>query len=321
VAISDSGILVYLPGRMASGVLGKLVWADREGKEEIIQEVPKAYDDLKISPNGSNVALSITENGNKDIYNYDFDRGTQMRLTFDDANDFGPLWTPDGKRIIFSSDRGGNSNIYWKAEDGSGKDEPIASIQEGNIWASSLSKDGNTLFLVQAGPGGNDIGMLSMEGDRTVQLLLQGEYSEANPRISPDGQWLAYVSDESGQSEVYVRPFPDVESGGKRQVSTSGGYSPLWSPDGHELFYGSSGDVIMSVSMQTEPIFRLGVPQSLFNADSYGNSGWDIHPDGQRFLMIKDTDTTEGNATQAWPRKINIVLNWFEELKERVPVD
>ena len=170
-----------------------------------------------------------------------------------------------------------------------------------------------------------DIGMLSMEGDHARKPLLQSEYSQAQPTISPDGRWMAYSSNESTgvalKGDVYVRPFPEVNKG-KWQVSTGGGSSPLWSPDGRELFYLSNENDLMVVSVKTEPSFSLGTPKILFRSANLGltsSSGtpYDIYPDGKRFLMIKPPGApplTEG------PRKINIVLNWFEELKQRVPV-
>jgi eukaryotic-like serine/threonine-protein kinase len=165
--------------------------------------------------------------------------------------------------------------------------------------------------------------MLPMEGDCKYRPLLNEKYSEAQPRVSHDGRWIAYTSNESGKNEVYVRPFPGVEAG-RWPVSTSGGDSPLWSPTGRELFY-RSGDAVMAVAVKTEPTFSLGLPTVLFrgayDSTAVGSgdlSPWDISPDGKRFLMIKQAmaSTSKGGG----PRKINVVLNWTEELKQRVPV-
>jgi len=155
-----------------------------------------------------------------------------------------------------------------------------------------------------------------MEGERTPKLLLHGEYSEGSPMISPDGKYLAYRSNEFGQNEIYVRPFPDVDSGGRWQVSTSGGRFPIWSPNGKELFY-RSPDGIMAVGVETEPTFKLDTPRILFQDNN--SNYWDIHPDGKRFVMIKPPTSTNEESALEIPRKINIILNWFEELKERVP--
>jgi hypothetical protein len=165
-----------------------------------------------------------------------------------------------------------------------------------------------------------DIGMLSMEGDHTRKPLLQEQYDEGYPRISPNGRWMAYMSYESGKAEVYVRSFPDVNKG-KWQISANGGNSPLWSPDDRELFY-RSGDAAMAVRVETEPIFKPGKPTVLFRGKylSAPNTitGWDISPDGKRFLMLKEPAANAPESRN--PRRINIVLNWFEELKQRVPV-
>jgi eukaryotic-like serine/threonine-protein kinase len=151
-------------------------------------------------------------------------------------------------------------------------------------------------------------------GCGTRTLLLQDNSNEICPKISPDGRWIAYASDESGKYEVYVRPFPDVNKG-KWQASTSGGLYPLWSPNGGELFY-HNGDSLMAVAVETKPIFKPGKAE-LLSQGKYAPS-WDISPDGKRFLMMKESGATTSEAEG--PRKINVVLNWFEELKRRVPV-
>ena len=161
------------------------------------------------------------------------------RLTFDESYERCPLWTPDGKRIVFARVARRNYGVYWKAADGTGKDEKLGSYARSVVLSMVLVRRWKNLGLltgVDTRAIQLDIGMLSMEGDRKWKPLLQEKYHETQPQISPDGRWMAYVSDESGKSEVYVRPFPDVDKG-KWQVSTSGGDSPLWSPDGRELFY------------------------------------------------------------------------------------
>ena len=173
--------------------------------------------------------------------------------------------------------------------------------------------------------------MMSMEGDREIAELLNDRHWEAEPQISPDGRYVAYQSDESGKGQIYVRTFPDVAKG-RWQVSSDGGGSPLWSPDGRELFY-LNGDATMSVDVETEPTFKHGNSKILFRGTYRSDTTqkitatpWDIDPSGKRFLMIKPPaattgeSTTEGQAAPAPQPKIIIVLNWFEELKKRVPV-
>jgi serine/threonine-protein kinase len=240
------------------------------------------------------------------------------KLTFEESEDSHPLWTPDGKRIVYSRREGGLYSVYWKAADGMGEIEKLGSVPDLELYPHSWSKDEKafvthetTMTLYQA-----DIGMMSMEGDHARKPLLNGKHNEIEPRVSPDGQWMAYQSNESGKDEVYVRPFPDV-SKGQWQVSTNGGDSPLWSPDGQELFY-RSGESFIAVDIETEPVFKRGKSQVLFKGTYFSDSDffafvhWDIHPDGKRFLMLKPSAAVS-------PRRINIVLNWLEELRQRVP--
>ena len=162
-----------------------------------------------------------------------------------------------------------------------------------------------------------------MEGDRKSKFLLDEGYHESHPRISPDGRWMAYTSNEKKREEVYVRPFPDVNEGGRWQISTSGGDGPLWSPDGREIFY-RNGHAVIAVSVKTSPTFILEASRTLFqgtyvaaiNSPGGEFATWDIHPDGKRFLMIKESSA---GGAGGFPRKINIVLNWLEELKRQVP--
>ena len=330
-AVSDSGALIYYPAFSgAAGVPAQrtLVWVDREGKEEPISAQPNAYGSPRISPDGTKVALVANTGGNQDIWIWDLVRKTLTRLTFDDAADWSPIWTPDGEKIVFRSAR--KEGIYWKAADGTGNVEHLGSVPNRQSVPQSLSSDGKTLLLEELTGGGTglnfDIGAMSMEGDHERRPLLEEKYAEVEPRISPDGRWMAYQSNESGQGEVYVRPYPEVDSGGRWQISTNGGGSPLWSPDGQELFYSNNGTV-MVVSIKIDPAFTLDTPQILFRGTFYSTAflqvdfaNWDISHDGKRFLMIKPDESTDEEFATEVPRKINIVLNWFEELKERVPV-
>ncbi len=338
--VSDSGTLVYVPQPAAAadsgtGIAGArtLVWVDRKGREEPLNAPPNVYGYPKISPDGTQVALTVVTN-RADIWVWDFARKTLTPLTFEGAYNITPVWTPDGKRIIFCSlgreGSGPAGGLYWKASDGTGEVELLYSAQEGVLAPYSLSSDGNSLALVKMkATEDQDLGILSMEGNRELKVLLQKDYMEIQPQISPDGRFVAYSSNESGQSEIYVRPLPDVDKG-RWRVSTSGGDSPLWSRDGRELFYLTGNtEAIWRVPVETEPAFKAANPELLFKGKYVGarpsdGTPWDINPDGKRFLMIKEPETTGGeSATGATvasvPRKITIVLNWFEELKARVP--
>jgi serine/threonine-protein kinase len=324
-AVSESGTLAYIP-RLGSGsavAVGRrtLMWVDRKGKAEPLAAAPNNYSDPRISPDGTRLAMVVHNGYNRDIWIRDLIYGALTRLTFD-APALYSLWTPDGKGIVFFSAPEGRSGVYWKAADGTGKDELL--LSGSHLIPSSWSGDGKTLVLAElglaSGTVSTDIGALPMEGDRKYKRLLQGKHNEHQPQISPNGRWIAYTSNESGTNEIYVRPFPEVHSG-RWQVSTSGGYSPLWSPDGRELFY-RNADAVMAVSVKTDPTFSFETPATLFQITDVTSFAldphpWDISPDGKRFLMMKETAAPEESAG---PRRINIVLNWSEELRQRAPL-
>ena len=321
---SDSGTIAYIP-HTGPGIpynRRTLVWVDREGKEEPIAAEPSNYLNPRVSPDGTKIALSIQVKDSVDIWVRDLVRQSLTKLTFDAAPEVGPLWTPDGRRVAFFSNRGDMKGVYWKAADGTGQDEFLG---EGH-YPASWSAEGKAMVLTEwdAEALTYDLGILPLEGDRKLSLLLKEKYDEAQPQISPDGRWMAYTSNESGQNQVYVRPFPEVE-GGRWQVSTSGGDSPLWSPGGRELVF-RNGDVVMAVPVETDPMFSVGTPKRLFQGtyvnsvlsyDSWDQATWDITPDGRRFLMMKETGIAASGMVRS--RKITVVLNWFEELKRRAP--
>jgi hypothetical protein len=330
-AFSNTGMLAHVVGGTAEDFGRDLVWVDRNGVEEPLGTESKFYGGPRISPDGTQVALDVWDNkeGNNDIWVWDLTRETLTRLTFDPAADEYPVWTPDGKRIAFYSECEGDvGGIYWKSADGTGEIEHLSSVQDRALAPWSWSGDGNTLLLQEwiNNPLRLDIGALSMEGDHARTPLLQKEYIEIQPQVSPDGRWIAYASSESSSGvdvDVYVRPFPDIEKG-RWQVSTNGGEDPLWSADSRELFYQNDGTVMM-VAVETAPTFKHGKPELLFQGSYIDPSPddlhtWDIHPDGNRFLMMKWTVGAETTGEESRPR-INIIANWFEELKERVPVD
>jgi len=311
-AISDNGTLIYVPSTSTGGLNRTLVWVDREGQEEPLAAEPQGYEVPRISPDGSRLAITVSEPGRDDVWIYDLERETLTRLTFDPGDDHNPLWTPDGKRIVFDSGRTGEAghNLYWKAADGTGQVERLTTSPN-STGVHSFSPDGKRLVFEE----NNNLHVLSMEGERTSQPLLQSQFRETEAKISPDGHWIAYASNESGRYEIYVRPFPNMEEG-KWQISRDGGTEPVWAPRGQELFY-RNGEAMMVVGIKTEPTFTAGSPAVLFTG-RYTMGGtvvdYDISPDGQRFLMMKEAD--EGEVPQA---QINVVLNWFEELKRLVP--
>jgi Tol biopolymer transport system component len=223
-------------------------------------------------------------------------------------------WTPDGKRIAFESDMKGPFNVFWQLADGSGGLDRLT-ISEDIQGPTSWSSDGQLLAISARSPTtGYDISVLRMS-DRKTQPFLPTQFNESAPQFSPDGRWLAYVSDESGRNEIYVLPYPGP--GGKVPISSDGGTEPVWNRKGRELFY-RSGNKVMAVDVTTQPVFAAGRPRKLFEAPYLPTSGtfpnYDVSPDGQHFLMVKPSE-----ETQAAPMQINVVLNWAEELKQKVP--
>jgi Tol biopolymer transport system component len=279
--------------------------------EQPLAAPPRPYETPRLSPDGRLVAvgtLTPTE-----IWVYDIPRGALSRLTFEGGQQ--PLWSPDGKRIAFRSPRAGKPpNLFWKPADGSGAEERLTTSEHAQ-FTESWSPDGQFIAFMDIAPTtGLDIWILPLEGDREPRPFLQTPFQESMARFSPDGRWLAYASDESGRTEIYVRPFPGP--GGKWQISTEGGTEPFWARSG-ELFY-RNGNQLMAVETRTQPsspaIFSAGTPRLLFEGLYVASSDYDVTADGQRFLMIKPVAQEGAAATQ-----IHVVLNWFEELKRRVP--
>jgi serine/threonine-protein kinase len=319
-SFSSLGSLVYIPDSSRTRADLNLVWVDRKGVVQPLPAPPRPYSAAILSPDGRLAAVGI---GN-DIWIYDLNRDTLTRLTFDGRN-INPYWTPDGKRVVYSSDKNGTQSVSWRLADGSGPEEHLFTgpgLPRGGLF----TPDGRSLIYSQTGPQTlSDLWVLPLEGTpdaRKPRVFLQTPFNETTPHLSPDGRWLAYVSDESGRYEIYVRPFPGP--GGKWQISTEGGQSSTWSPKGNELFYrtGRSNENLMAVDIQTQPTFSAGKPRLLFEAPKAAvqplaglATDYSPSPDGQRFLMVRAKEQQQTAATQ-----INVVLNWFEELKQRVPV-
>jgi len=331
-SLSSTGTLVYLAGGVAGGQ-SRLVWVSRNGEEQPLPSAPHNYGMPRVSPDGRRVAVTIVEQ-EQHVWAYDLSRETLTRLTFEGNANSVPAWSPDGKRIAFRSNRAGPGNLFWQAADGSGAAERLTTSDYLHA-SNSFSPDGQLLAFTENTPEtGSDIWVLRL-ADRKVQPFLRTPYEDTAPKFSPDGKWLAYSSDESGRREIYVQPYPGP--GGKWQISTDGGQEPVWNPKGGELFY-RSGSKMMAVEVNQSRDsngadipnpsrdregavasgFSAGKPRMLFEGPYLPTAAsfpyYDVSPDGQRFLMLKPVESQTSAPTQ-----INVVLNWFEELKRKVP--
>ena len=339
--VSDDGTLVYIAQAAAAAAERTLTWVDRQGKEEPISAPPRAYLYPRISPDGTRLALDVRDQ-ELDIWVWDLVRRNATRVTKDTGTDRAPVWSADGQVVFFSSTRAGSPNIFRQRADGTGEAERLT---ESNVaqHPASLSP-GGTELLFQEGPAqGNDVMALRLDSltqprspasaprsnaqaassDPNVRPLVKTADAEANGAISPDGRWLAYQSNESGNFDIYVRPMRDLERGARFTVPTAGGTQPRWARNGRELFYLSPQNDMMSVQVENGDTWSSTAPMKLFDASAYYTGGtanpfvnYDVAKDG-RFLMVKPKGTAGEGAPST---NLIVVQNWFEELKRLVPV-
>ncbi len=309
-SFSATGTLVYVPGNVGA-TERKLVWVSRGGAEQPVAAPGRSYRGPRISPDGQEVAVAV-EGQETQVWLYNLSRETLTRLTFQGRTNYNPVWSRDGKRIAFTSID--SDAVFWQLADGSGGLERLSDFAS---TPNSWSMDGQVLAYERgSNTSGREIGLLRL-GDRSRSTFLQSQFNEGAVEFSPDGHWLAYASDETGRFEIYLKAYPGA--GGKSQISAEGGTEPMWNPNGRELFY-RSGEKMMAVEIATQPNLSAGKPKVLFTGqyqpspNPVPTANYDVSRDGQRFLMIKPS-----GQGQAAPTQINVVLNWFEELKEKVP--
>lgn len=300
--VSPQGSLVYVPPSKAQR---RLVWVSRNGTEQLLPARAQNYASVRLSPDGQRVAVELENQ----IWLYELSRDTLTRFTFEGDFNFDPVWSPDSKRIAFQSNRQSAWDVFWQQADGSGGLERLNTTDHGSS-PSWWSPDGQLLAMVHVNAFARDEVWILRLSDRKSWPFLQTQFNERAPAFSPGGHWLAYSSDESGRYEVYVQAYPGP--GGKYQISTEGGTEPVWNPNGRELFH-RRGSKIMATLVTTRPRFSVGETRVVFeeaaSTTRRGESAtYSASPDGQRLLMQK-----YGEATQ-----INVVLNWFEELKPGV---
>ena len=318
---SPTGTFVYLSGKGFQGSWA-IAWVDRSGKRQPLHAPPGNYYTPRFSPDGKRLAFTLSGGQGFDLWVKDLDRDTPSRLSFLKNSNNWPVWTPDGKSIVFKSTDPGSPGLYWIRADGAGEAQRLT---DGKMdeYPYSISPDGKRLALSATVAGGSpDLFTAPIEGDAThpklgkPELFLGTPFTEAYPAFSPDGRWLAYMSLESGTTEVYVRPFPGP--GGRWQISTGGGSYPIWSRDGRELLFKGADQRVMTVSYAGKgDSFVAGKPSpwSETHMMTIGiMSTWDLAPDGKRMAVLV-TDT--GDDKQKPPTHLTFLLNFFDELQRR----
>jgi serine/threonine-protein kinase len=329
-AFAQNGAFVYLSGKGASAGWS-ISWVDSSGKTQPLHAPPGHYRAPRFSPDGKRLAFAITGSQREDIWVKDLDRDTPSRLSFLPDNNRWPVWTPDGKNIVFESNNQAAPGLYWVRSDGSGGAQRLT---DGKLQETpySFSPDGKRLAFEQDGNGrSQDIFTAVVETDPAggaagvrlgkAELFLGTPFNEVYPAFSPDGRWLAYSSNESGTLEVYVRPFPGP--GGRWQVSTGGGRFPLWSRDGRELLFETPDNRVMTAGYTA--IHQTGgdsfVPQkprvwTETRMRSLGIvSAYDLAPDGKHLAALLADDANG----QKPPTHLTFLLNFFDELRRRAP--
>jgi hypothetical protein len=310
LGVSRAGDIAYQSSVSAGS---RVVMVDRGGGVREAGSDTGLYITVKLSPDGRRVVMSRWTDINfvsRDLWILDLVQHTRTRLTFDTTAAI-PLWSRDGKRVAYARDvDGSHSSVWWVPADGSGAPESLVTMP-GRWFPAAFDPSGRTLVLdgVRPQQPKAEIWQTSVN-DHTPRQVLAASFHNYNPSLSPDGRWMAYVSDESGRFEVYVRPFPGP--GGRWQVSLNGGSEPVWSPAGGEIFY-RTGDNMMSATVRTQGSFEVGARTKLFEG-SYdvapsGLLNYDVSRDGRTFVMLQQV---QGTA-----QSVFVTLNWFDDLKRR----
>jgi dipeptidyl aminopeptidase/acylaminoacyl peptidase len=317
LAMSASGALLYVSGLTVPAQREELVWVQRDGTAQAIDSGWTAdFEFVDISPDGTRMVVAIEERGEgteQHLWVKMLDRGPLPKLTFHGTNNDSPVWSPDGRRIAFASNRAGESDLWTRRADGSGQAELLLDVED-QIREVVWSADGEWLVYRTAAEAGRDLYGFRPGLDSAPVPLVVTDFNNTEPALSPDGRWLAYVSDESGRSEVYVVPFPNTTDA-KWTVSSSGGREPVWAHGVQQLFYKNSSDELVAAEILTDPMFSVGERRTLFSVLEYESDPYfrtyAVSPDDQRFAMIR-------NVAQELNYELVLVLNLFEELKAKV---
>ena len=313
--VAANGTLAYVRGIGVGVAQQTLVWVDRQGREEPIPAPVRPYFTPQVNPADGRVLVVADQ----DLWIWEPPQKTLARLTFTPGLDVYPLWTPDGRRVVFSSEREGARNLFWQTADGAGAVERLTRSPN-TQYSTAVSPDGRHVIFTETAPAsGEDVMQVELTGNHTVTALVQSPFAERNGILSPDGRWLAYEANDSGQVEIYVRPYPPITSG-HWQVSTGGGTRPLWSRTGQELFYVSPAGAIMRVGVGSGATWATTTPSTIVKEGyttalgAFIGRTYDISRDGQRFLVVK----TASDPNVA-PPQIIVVQHFDEELKRLVP--
>jgi len=328
-ATSTTGALTYAIGAYSlEGPRRSLVWLDRTGQETPINAPVHDYGSLRLSPDNSSVALQIIGGGgtNSDVWVWRFKSETLEKLTLHTAGDGAPVWTPDSKRVVFRSNRAGPEfQLFWQAADGTGAVEQLTTEPAGHA-ATGFAGANQLLFMQYGTNNSNDIAMMAIN-TRKKTTLVATSFEERSATVSPDGRFMAYDSSESGALQVFVTQFPDT-TGGRWQISTTGGFKPAWSSNGKELYYqrpvaGQGAGELYVASITTTPTFSRGNPVKLFDFRTIPNTPnaptWDVARDGKRFIAIKNAEPTPGDQSPGAERPSFVfIVNFVEGLKARL---
>jgi dipeptidyl aminopeptidase/acylaminoacyl peptidase len=321
--LSDSGALVYLPGQ--NPLTGApILWMSRDGKTTPLRSMAANWSNPQFAPDGQRLAVDIAAGRQLDVWVYEWARDTLTRFTFDPANDQKPVWTPDGRRIVFGSSRDKVMNLYWQRADGTGEIQRLTespNVQVAGSWHPSGKYLGFTETNAQTK---DDLMILPIEGNEKSgwkpgkpTVFLNSPALEEEPMFSPDGRWIAYQSNESGRMEVFVRPFPGP--GGKWQISTAGGDQMVWSRTRHELFYRTLDGRIMVAAYTVEgDSFKADKPRVWSDQSTLPRPRQrvlDLHPDGERFAVSAAT----GPQAEEKHDKVVFIFNFFDELRRIAP--
>ncbi len=310
--VSRTGTLVYRKAVDGGTGMGTVQWLDAAGRKELVLARPGSYEALRLSPDGKRLALEVLVGSNKDIWVYDLQRDAMTRL-FGEGYYLQPTWSPNGRYVVFGSIKSG---IFWTRADGAGQPQPLTRENQQIPW--SFSTDGNRLAYDErnsaSGAARRQIWTVPVEESGGVlragkpEQFLRTQFDDSSPVFSPDGRWLAYVSDESGKYEVYVRAFSPAAAGrgGKWQISNNGGDSPMWSRNGHELLY-RSGDQIMAVNYTVRGDSFLPEKPRVWMSKLGGATGFDLAPDGKRLVVVMPVAPAEPPKPE---HEVTFVFNW-----------